>query len=189
MMSFDVIYADPPWKFHTRSPKGGGRSPERHYPTMSLAEMCRLPVGDLAARNAALFLWVTWPTILRDVPELLKAWGFEYRTVAFVWVKQNPKNGGLFCSLGYYSRGNTEPCLLAVRGRMPVAVHDVHQVVMAPRGRHSEKPAEVYDRIERLYPGRSYLELFARRKGRPGWSYWGNEIESDIAIPELATMP
>lgn len=178
---FDVLLIDPPWKFTTRSPKGNWRGPERHYPTMTLAELAALPVGSLAADNAALFLWATWPVMFRDVPELLKAWGFEYRTCAFVWVKANPKGAGFFTGLGYYTRANTEPCLLAIRGRMPAAARDVPQVLYSPVRRHSQKPEETFTRIERLYPGRRYAELFARQR-RPGWAAWGNEVESDLAL-------
>lgn len=182
MSVYDVLLVDPPWKFTTRSPKGNKRGPENHYPTMTVDELAALPIGTLAADNAALFLWACWPSIFRDVPELLRAWGFAYRTCAFTWVKANPKGSGFFTGLGYYTRANTEVCLLAVRGRMPVMAHDVHQVIYSPVRRHSQKPAEQYERIERLYPGRRYLELFAREKGRPGWSYWGNEVDSDLVI-------
>ena len=178
---FDVLYIDPPWQFVTRSPKGNGRGPESHYPTMNLDQLRALPVGSLAADNAALFLWACWPSIFRDVPALLEAWGFTYRTLAFMWIKQTTTGSALHTGLGYYTRANSEPCLLAVRGSMPVAAHDVHQVIVSPRSRHSEKPAEVYNRIERLYPGRQYAELFARRR-RPGWSAWGNEVESDLTL-------
>ena len=186
--SFDIILADPPWKFLTRSPKGNGRGPERHYPTMTLEQLQALPVGGLAADNAALFLWCCWPSLFRDVPGLLSAWGFDYRTLAFIWIKANRNGAGFFQGLGYYSRSNSEPCLLAVRGRMPVESHAVHQVIYSPVRRHSQKPGEQYERIEQLYPGRRYVELFARSKGRPGWAYWGNEIESDIGLTLPQTL-
>lgn len=181
---YDVILADPPWAFRTWSKKGNGRGPESHYPTLTREQLAALPIGNLVGPNAALFLWACWPSLLRDVPALLEAWGFTYRTLAFIWVKQTPRGQGLHAGLGYYSRANSEPCLLAVRGRMPVTAHDVHQVIMTPVRRHSQKPDEQYGRIERLYPGRRYLELFARQKGRPGWDYWGNEVESDLALAQ-----
>lgn len=180
-MPFDVILADPPWRFNAWSDKGKGRSPDQHYPTLQLPDLQALDVGSLAGDNCALFLWATWPNLFRDVPALLDSWGFTYRSLAFIWIKSNRKNGGLFTGLGYYTRANSEPCLLAVRGSMPVSDHGVHQVIYAPIGRHSEKPAEAYERIERLYPGRKYLELFARSR-RPGWAAWGNEVESDLFI-------
>lgn len=178
---FDILLVDPPWKFATWSKKGQAKSPERHYPTLTLAELQALPVGDLAGKDAALFLWATWPILFRDVPGLLAAWGFEYKTLAFMWIKANKNGAGLFTGCGYYTRANSEPCLLATRGKMPVSAHDVHQVIYSPVRKHSQKPEEAYSRIERLYPGRRYVELFARER-RPGWSAWGNEVESDLIM-------
>lgn len=178
---YDVLLVDPPWRFTTRSPKGNGRGPESHYPTLTADQLAALPVGTLAGDNAALFLWCCWPSIFRDVPQLLQAWGFTYRSCAFMWIKQTRTGGGLHTGLGYYTRANSEPCLLAVRGRMPVESHAVHQVIYSPVRSHSQKPEEQYTRIERLYPGRRYVELFARAR-RPGWAAWGNEIDSDPVI-------
>lgn len=149
---------------------------------MSGAELQSLDVGSLANKNCALFLWTCWPYLLRDVPGLLEAWGFEYRSLAFIWVKARRSGFGFFTGLGYYTRANSEPCLLAIRGSMPVADHSVNQVVYSPVRRHSQKPDSVYDLIERLYPGRRYLELFARKR-RAGWAAWGNEVDSDLVIP------
>lgn len=177
---FDVILADPPWAFVTRSPKGQSRAPEAHYNTMSLEELRALPVGNLAADNCALFLWSCWPSMIRDVPGVLESWGFEYRSCAFVWVKQNRKGAGIFTGMGYYTRANTEPCLLAIRGRMPVSDHAVHQVIMAPVREHSRKPDNQYGLIERLYPGRRYIELFARNRGGPNWATWGNQAPDGL---------
>jgi len=184
---YDVILADPPWKFSTWSPRGNGKGPERHYPTMTLDALRALEVNRLAADNCALFLWACWPSIFRDVPGLLESWGFEYRSCAFLWVKANRSGSGFFTGLGYYTRANTEPCLLAIKGKMPVAAHDVPQVLYSPVQGHSQKPADQYNRIERLYPGRRYLELFARRK-QPGWSVWGNEVDSDLVVEYSPTV-
>jgi N6-adenosine-specific RNA methylase IME4 len=168
-----VICVDAPWEFHTWSDKGGSRSPKRHYDTMTLDDIKALPVPQLAAKDCAALLWAVCPELPGAI-DVIRAWGFEYSTVAFAWVKQNPSGDGLFTGLGYHTRSNIEPCLLALRGAPVRLAMDVHQVVMAPVGAHSEKPDEVYRRIERLYPG-PYLELFARRE-RPGWSVWGNEV-------------
>lgn len=190
---FDVILADPPWKFYTRSDRGLNRAPESHYDTMTPEAIRALPVGDLAARDCALFLWATWPVIMRDVPGLLQAWGFEYRTCAFLWVKANRKAGGFFQGLGYYTRANTEPCLLAIRGRMPVSAHNIAQVIYSPIRDHSQKPDDQYTRIETLYPGRRYLELFARRRGGDQWLTWGNQAPDgcwnlDGPMPDLESV-
>jgi len=178
-MEYPIILADPPWAFRVWSKDtGNGRSAESHYPTMSTDELCLLPVPATGA--AALFLWACWP-VLPDALRVIQAWGFEYKTIAWVWAKLNRNNMGFFTGMGYYTRANTEPCLLAVRGRMPVAVHDVQALIVSPVREHSRKPDEQYSKIERLYPGGPYLEMFARRS-RPGWDVWGNEVDSTIAI-------
>jgi N6-adenosine-specific RNA methylase IME4 len=175
---FAVLLADPPWDFTTYSDAGKDRSPDRHYGTMSLEQIKALPVDALAADNAVLFLWSTWPKLL-DAIDLTQAWGFSYKTDAFLWVKQNRSGDGLFTGLGYWTRANSEPCLLATRGSPQRLAMDVHQVIMAPVGEHSAKPAEAHERIERLLAG-PYLELFARAE-RPGWTTWGNEISRESA--------
>jgi len=178
---YDVILADPPWNFSVWNAEKSPKHASHKYPLMDTDAIGRLmiPAGD----DAALFLWATWPNLL-DALRVIGAWGFEYRTVAWVWVKANESGMGHHMGMGYYTRANTEPCLLAVRGRMPVEAHDVLALIYAPVREHSRKPDEQYNKIERLYPGRKYLELFARRK-RPGWDAWGNEVESDVAIGGL----
>ena len=171
---YSVIYADPPWEFKVYSGKGKQRSAERHYDTMSLDDIAALPVEALAAENCALFMWAVFPE-LPGALELIKAWGFNYKTAAHVWVKQNRSGEGLFTGMGYWTRANAEVCLLATRGSPMRLAMDVHQVIMAPVREHSRKPDEAAPRIERLLAG-PYLELFAREQ-RPGWATWGNEIE------------
>jgi N6-adenosine-specific RNA methylase IME4 len=172
---FDVILADPPWTFRTWSDKGAKRGPK--YPVMTLEDICNLPVAEVTAENCALFLWVTWPLIENQAFDVIASWGFTYRTLAWEWIKLD-KSGKPSMGLGYYTRSNAEPCLLCVKGSMPVADHSISNILMAQRRKHSQKPDEQYERIERLYPNMRYLELFARNR-RPGWAAWGNEIESD----------
>jgi N6-adenosine-specific RNA methylase IME4 len=175
---FGVIYADPPWEFKAYSGKGKVRSAERHYDTKSLADICSLPaVKDLAADNCALFLWAVWPE-LPGALEVVKAWGFEYKTCGFLWVKQNKISEGLHTGMGYWTRANTEPCLLAIRGAPTRLAMDVHQVVMEPVGAHSQKP-KLHERIQKLVPG-DYLELFGREPV-PGWHVWGNELPKGVS--------
>jgi N6-adenosine-specific RNA methylase IME4 len=169
---FPVIVADPPWTFETWTEAGKGKSPERHYACMSLDDIKALPVRQLAADNCALFLWTTWPH-LPHANEVIQAWGFTYRTAGFVWVKQTQDRLGLATWTGYWTRANSEPCLLAAKGKCQRRSTGVHQIIMAPRREHSRKPDEVYERIEQLLDG-PYLELFARTE-RPGWTNWGNE--------------
>lgn len=179
-MKVNIILADPPWSFQTWSQAGNGRGAERHYPTMTFESICSLPVKDLADDSAALFLWAVWPSIF-EARRVMEAWGFTYRTCAFLWVKAKRSGIGFHTGMGYYTRANSEACLLGVRGKMPVSAHDVTQVIYSPVREHSRKPDEQYSKIERLYPGGRYLELFARRK-RAGWLAWGNQVECDIEM-------
>ena len=188
---YGVILADPPWKYTTWSEDtGAGRSAESHFPTMLVDDIAAMPVGELADRNCALFMWATWPTI-RDAFVVAEAWGFEYRTAAFTWAKLSKKcnSWGPYDAvderiwhfgMGNWTRANSEVCLLFTRGEPKRMNADVRQLIAAPVREHSRKPDEQYERIERLISG-PYLELFARYK-RPGWHSWGNEIESDITF-------
>lgn len=181
-----VILADPPWHYRDWGARPGethnrSRGAARRYPTMTTEQIAGLPVADLAGDRAALFLWATWPMI-EDALAVIKGWGFQYKTLAWEWVKPSKRGTGWAVGMGRYTRSNPEPCLLAFRGRpLPVACHSVLALLVAPRGRHSEKPAIQYDLIELLYPGRRYLELFARQT-RPGWAVWGNEVESTVEL-------
>ncbi len=170
---FPVIYADPPWTFETRTDKGKGRSAERHYVCMSLDDIKALPVRPLAADDCALFLWTTFPHLCQ-AHEVIEAWGFSYRTLGFIWVKQTRDRQRLAIGNGCWTRANSEPCLLAARGRRQRKSAGVHSVILAPAREHSRKPDETYARIEALLNG-PYLELFAQSE-RPNWTCWGNEV-------------
>ena len=178
---YEVIYADPPWSFKVWSAKGMGRSAEKHYPTMAAADINSLPVGELAAKDCVLFMWATFPT-LREAFSVLDAWGFTYKTVAFVWVKQNRKTPSLFWGLGYWTRANAEICLLATKGSPRRQSAKVHQVVMSSIEAHSKKPDIVRDRIVELVGDLPRIELFARQQ-TPGWDVWGNEVDNSISFP------
>jgi N6-adenosine-specific RNA methylase IME4 len=180
---YGAIFADPAWRFETWSDKGRDRSPDRHYAggTMSLDEIMRLPVGELAAPDCVLFLWVTWPLLFAAKP-VLEAWGFTYRTCAFNWTKADATQIELFqddiepfIGSGYWTRANTEPCLLATRSAPKRVNADVRQAIIEPRRQHSRKPDCVHERIERLVAG-PYLELFARQR-RANWHSWGDELD------------
>lgn len=180
---FPVILADPPWVFETYGGASGKlhSSPDHHYPTCSVDEIARLPVASLAADDAVLLLWSTWPHIaIASHVDVIRAWGFKPSTAAFLWVKQNAKSAGLHSGMGYWTLSNSEVCLLATRGSPLRLANDVHQVVMAPVGEHSAKPEEVRRRIERLFAG-PYLELYAR-EAAPGWTAWGNEIPRNAGL-------
>lgn len=179
LMYYRAILADPPWHFDA----GGDRGPSDHYDTMSVDEIAALPVSHLAAGDCVLFMWVTDPLLPAGL-EVMRAWGFDYRTVAFTWAKTRRKHGTLevaptdwHMGTGYWTRANPEMCLLGATGRpspRPDATN-VKQLVVAPRREHSRKPPQVHERIEALVEG-PYLELFARER-RPGWAAWGNDVD------------
>lgn len=170
-MRYGAILADPPWRFAVRSPKGEGRSASQHYSTMTLADIMALPVADYAAKDCTLFMWAIDP-MLPQALDVIRAWGFTFKTVGFYWTKTN-KDGSSFTGMGYWTRANPEQCLLATRGNPKRINKDVRRLITAPRRQHSRKPDCIYDRIERLVPG-PYLEMFARQR-RDGWDAWGNE--------------
>lgn len=198
---FPVILADPPWRFATFSEKGRGRcpdgpltrnesrqnSPARHYDTMSLEEIKALPVAASAAKDCVLLMWAVDP-LLPAALEVGAAWGFKFKTIAFVWAKERrttSKRGAAFTNpdeqrfpmgTGYWTRANPELCLLFTRGHPKRVSASVRKLLIAPRREHSRKPDEQYDRIEALVDGPG-LELFARQNGRPGWTCWGNETD------------
>ena len=177
--TYNIIYADPPWRYEQRKVQGAA---ENHYPTMSIDELCALPVPELAAKDCALFLWATFPQ-LPEALRLIHAWGFRYKTVAFVWLKRNRKSPSWFYGMGYWTRANAEICLLATRGRPKRAARDVKQVILSHVERHSQKPEEARRRIEALMGDVPRIELFARASP-PGWDVWGNEVASDIRLAE-----
>jgi N6-adenosine-specific RNA methylase IME4 len=181
-VTYRIILADPPWAYHSRSTwkksnAGGGLRGD--YPVMPTAEIAALPIGELADTDAALCLWATWPN-LPDALAVMGAWGFKYRTVAFVWVKTT-RRGHTFVGPGHYTRSNTEIVLLGVRGRMTPAARNVSQVVHAPHPRdadgriiHSRKPAEVREHIVALFGDVPRVEVFAR-EAVAGWDALGNQ--------------
>ena len=190
-MQYGALLIDPPWPFRVWSEdKGSGRSPTAHYPTMPIPALKALAVPDVMAANCAVFMWVTWPT-LQDALELGKAWGLEYKTCAFCWAKTNKRTVGSFAVLednaswhmgmGYWTRANTEPCLLFTKGKPKRKARNVRQLMVSAIGRHSQKPDAIYGRIESLVDG-PYCELFARQKYSPTWDVWGNEVDPDIKI-------
>lgn len=147
---------------------------------MSIAEIKALPVAALAAQDCALFLWITFP-MLQEGWGVMQAWGFTFKTVAFVWIKQNHKSDTLFTGMGYWTRANAEICLLATRGHPKRQAKDVQQVMVSRIEEHSKKPAEVRRRIERLMGDVPRIELFARQV-TPGWDVWGNEVPCDVNL-------
>ena len=173
---YDIIYADPPWRFNVWSRKTGlERSADSHYQTMTKADIENLPIPNITAKNAVLFLWVTYPCLEQGL-ELIKKWGFTYKTCAFSWVKLNKKSKTPFVGMGYYTRANNEICLLATKGKPLKRINRaVQQLVMTPIEEHSKKPGEVRERIVKLFGDLPRIELFARQYAE-GWDCWGNEV-------------
>jgi len=194
MKKYNIIYADPPWRFKNWSmnelatcgekwARRMGRSP---YNVMDDEDIYALAVEGIAAKDCVLFLWATYPK-LQEALETVRRWGFTYKSVAFTWVKTN--KAGFHFGLGYWTRGNPEICLLATRGR-PIRVgNSVANLTMAPVGEHSAKPSIIREKIVELMGDLPRIELFARLPEpnlfgdtMAGWDVWGSEVESDIDI-------
>lgn len=195
MARYGVIYADPPWSYRAFRDKES-RTADAHYPVMTNQQIADYGerFRSQRSKDCALFMWVTNP-FLREGLDTIAAWGFQFKTVAFVWVKlrgftPRAAGSGWVCipcqdgatqhavhfGMGHYTRPGAEVCLLATRGRNHVVDRSISQVVFAEMGEHSAKPAEVRCRIERMFPRRKRLELFARERV-PKWDAWGNGVE------------
>lgn len=165
---YDIIYADPPWEYKQSGTVKYTRGMAKwHYPTMSTSDICKLPVINLAKDDTILLMWATFPNITEAI-EVMKEWGFIYKTAAFVWVKKNKRSDSLFWGMGAYTRANAEVCLIAVskktKATKVVKSHAVHQIVLSSIEEHSKKPNEVRERIVDLFGEVSKIELFARNQ-------------------------
>lgn len=180
---YSLIYADPAWSFKAWSHRGDGKGASQHYGCASVADICALPVKDITAKDAVLFMWVVQP-MLPEALEVIKAWGFTYKTVGYVWVKIKGGQGRLFYAgedvrkgLGYHTRAGCEQCWIATKGAGYSRLsRGEAQVVFSPLREHSRKPDEIRESIERLAGDVPRLEMFARAQTR-GWDTWGNETE------------
>lgn len=171
---YNIIYADPPWSYRDKA-VSGNRGASFKYPTQSKEWIQNLPVSDIADNDCSLFMWATAPQ-MPVAFDVIKSWGFEYKTVAFTWVKTNKKsNETLFFGMGNWTRANSEFCLLATKGKPKRINASVHSVIISPIARHSEKPNETRKRIIRLMGDLPRIELFAREQ-REGFDVWGNEV-------------
>lgn len=185
---FAIIYADPPWHYNgklqfDKSSKSAENmdwkrpvfisSASFKYPTLKLDELKKMPLQEIAQDDCLLFMWTSNPHLAQAL-ELGKAWGFEYRTVAFVWDKMNHNPGK-------YTLSNCELCLVFKNGKIPQprGARNIQQLVRAPRGKHSEKPIEVMMAIEKMFPTQERIELFAR-KTVEGWSAWGLDVFPEV---------
>lgn len=183
---YGVVLADPPWRYRTWSETNQHKSASRHYRLMPTGEIAALPVAGLAARDCVLLLWAINP-MLPQAFSVMAAWGFAYKTVAFTWAKTTSRTDGSWApkwhlGLGFWTRANTELCLLGVRGKPRRLARDVPQLIVEPRREHSRKP-DVHARIERLCAG-PYAELFARRAHGGAWDSWGDQLDR-FAAPDI----
>lgn len=172
---YKILYADPPYRYKVYSRKGMGRSAEDHYHTMDIEEIRSLPVGKIADSDSFLFLWVTFPCLLEGI-SVMESWGFKYKTCAFNWVKRNKKADTFFMGLGFWTRSNSEICLLGTKGSPKRVSKSVPQVCDARIREHSRKPDERRERIVALCGDLPRIELFARQEYK-GWDCLGDEID------------
>lgn len=187
---YNIIYADPAWSYDDKSLNRGGA--EIHYKTMSIEEIKKIPVNKISSDNCILFIWVTFPK-LNEGLDTIKAWGFEFKTCAFVWIKTTKKtiinqtsflpqdNFDSFMGMGRWTRSNAEICLLATKGKPKRINNGIRQIIYEPIDKHSRKPNEVRKRIIKLMGDLPRVELFAREK-KEGFDIWGNELENDINL-------
>ena len=186
--TYQIILADPPWKYQDNLAFHGGGGAEHHYNTMTQTDICSLPIEKISSDDCVLFLWVTYP-MLKEGLEVIEAWGFEYKSIAFQWIKRNQNKNGYFFGLGRWTRGNTEPCLLAVRGKPKRRSCNVFQIIDQPVGKHSQKPKIQYRLIEKLMGDLPRIELFARDRWE-GWDAWGNEVSKSYqSTIKLEVLP
>lgn len=182
---YNIIYADPPWTYRDKA-KAGNRGACCKYDVMSIEDIKNLPVKKLADEDSMLFMWVTMP-MLYDCFTVIESWGFDYRTCAFVWIKQNKKSESLFWGMGNWTRSNAELCLFATKNKPKRQSARVHSVVLSKIREHSRKPDEVRERIVELCGDLPRIELFARQPSN-GWDCWGKEVENFNKDDEIVTI-
>ena len=168
---YNIIYADPPWSYDDEA-NAGNRGACHKYPVMGNKAICDLPVKDIAAKDAVLFMWATMPK-LKESFEVIEAWGFTYKTNAFTWVKKY-RNGRWFLGMGRWTRSNAELCLLATKGKPSRIGKNICSVIDWPVMEHSRKPEEIRERIVSLCGDLPRIELFSRESAN-GWDCWGKD--------------
>ena len=182
MKKYKIIYADPPWSYKDKA-LAGNRGACCEYLVMTIDEIKILPVHAIADKDCILFLWITMPK-LNEVFDVIKVWGFCYKTNAFTWVKKNKKADSWFWGMGRWTRANAELCLLATKGNPKRINAGIHSIIESPIQKHSQKPIVVKEKIVELCGDLPRIELFAREKTE-GWDVWGNEVESDIDLENI----
>ena len=173
---YNIIYADPAWTFKNYNDEKSNTNANHHYQCMSMEEIKALPVNEIADDDSILFLWCTDPLLNKQL-EVINAWGFQYKTVGFYWIKENKNKSNMrfWKGTGYWTRCNPEICVLATKGKPKRVSGNVDKLVFAERDKHSKKPSIIRDKIVELCGDLPRIELFARQR-TPGWDAFGNEI-------------
>ena len=177
MKKYNIIYADPPWGSNTQFGRDKKKGNEQHYPLMDLDKIKELPIGNLCYDNCILFLWVV-DAQLFDAKEVIEAWGFNYKTVGFTWIKKTITGKDNF-GVGMWTRKNPEMCLIATRGHPKRVNAGIRQLQYHQIREHSRKPDEIREEIVKLCGDLPRIELFARTKTK-GWDVWGNETDKFV---------
>ena len=174
---YNIIYADPPWHFQNWNNENAQTNPEKHYDTMTMKDIENLPIGEIADKDCVLFMWCTDPLLHKQIP-IVEKWGFTYKTVGFTWVKTNKDRikNYYFKGPGYWTRANTETCILATKGKPKRVSGNVNRLVVSERREHSRKPDRIRNDIVKLCGDLPRIELFARTS-MPGWDVWGNQVD------------
>lgn len=181
MKKYQIIYVDPPWSYKDKA-LAGNRGACCKYPVMQISDLLHLgyKIRMIADKDCCLFMWITMPK-LNEVWSVINTWGFNYKTVAFTWIKKNKISDSYFMGMGRWTRANAELCLLATKGKPKRINAGISSLIISPREEHSKKPNIVRNKIIELVGDLPRIELFARQKIE-GWDVWGNEVESDIEL-------
>ena len=171
---YNIIYADPPWKYNTW--RDGMGTAEKHYPTMKVESIVGMQniIKNISEKDCILFLWVTFPCLLEGL-KVMKEWGFKYKTCGFNWIKRNKVSDTWFFGMGHWTRANSELCLIGTKGTIKRKSNKVSQIIDTHIEEHSKKPNILRERIVELVGDLPRIELFARQTSE-GWDSWGNEV-------------
>jgi len=179
MKKYKIILADPPWQFKNYNDDKSKHWAGDHYGLMTTEDICKMPIKDIADDDCILFIWGTFPK-LPDCLEVIKSWGFTYKTLGFIWYKTT-KDNDFVMGMGYWTRSNTEYCLLATKGNPKRINASISQIIKSPRLKHSEKPPIIRQKIIELMGDLSRVELFARQRFE-GWDIFGNEAPNQTQV-------
>lgn len=181
---YDIIYADPPWSFAPMGLKEDEvkkrgyfeRGASFHYDTMTNDDIKAMPVKDIAKKNALLWMWVCQPTLPVAI-EVMEAWGFNYVTIGFIWIKSTSTSAGVKHGMGWYTLSGAELCLVGKRGNgIKRRINNIKQVQRHNTLAHSQKPRRFQQDLTSMYPDNDKIELFARQTMK-SWDVWGNESD------------